>query len=302
MQLQRLVSAEHTRRLAEPTARPLLVFSPRLRQLWSGEVPVSAASSTTRSTVRAGGPTDDAVAAAKGSPPKVRRAATPTLTVWQALLSPGRVAFGTTVCFSRSGPGTTPRSAHGGDEDGGRVQRRSLTAWEHPALQTPSRFEAVPLPNAMSTLAGDGRGLWAWAPVPRSEAFLAIGLVFTGEPEPPSLTDVRCVRKELVIDAEPQKCKVRTSVSRGLQSSIIAVVLFGISMSTVDGLACCTAANCTWSVEEQFEVQGAYVYLQQLRKYSRWRFCGPPRCDAFFCPSNRAGSVHRSPHHKASQS
>lgn len=206
-QLERLVLAEHSRRLTEPPARPLLVFARRLRQLWSGEVPASASSSTTLGTDKAGAATDDAAAAAKGSSPAARRTPTPTLTVWQALLSPGRVAFGTTVCFYRNGTGTSPRSARGG-EDGGPAQRRSLTAWEHPALQTPARFEAVPLPGAMSTKAAGGQGLWAWAPVPRSEAFLAIGLVFTGEPEPPSLNSVRCVRREFVVDAEPQKCKV----------------------------------------------------------------------------------------------
>lgn len=215
------MSAEHSRRLTEPVARPLLVFARRLRQLWSGEVPLLP-STTTLGTDKAGtAATDDAVTAPAAvskeplssslSSPTARRNATPTLTVWQALLSPGRVAFGTTVCFSRNAAGTTPRSPRGGGggDGSGLAQRRSLTAWEHPALQTPARFEAVPLPGEMSSArASGGRGLWAWAPVPRSEAFLAIGLVFTGEPEPPSLKSVRCVRREFVVDAEPHKCKV----------------------------------------------------------------------------------------------
>lgn len=210
-QLERLVSAEHSRRLTEPMARPLLVFARRLRQLWSVEVPVPATSSfITLGTEKAGvaaADHDAEVVAAKESSPTARRASTSTLTVWQALLSPGRVAFGSTVCLFRNGTRNTPRAARGG-ADGVPVQRRSLTAWEHPALQTPARFEAVPLPGAMSTKAADGQGLWAWAPVPRSEAFVAIGVVFTGEPEPPQLKSVRCVRREFVVDAEPQKCKV----------------------------------------------------------------------------------------------
>lgn len=219
-QLERLVSAEQSRRLTEPMARPLLVFARRHRQLWSGEVPVSPlSSSATLGTGDKDGSAaaDDAATAApkESSSPTARRASTPTLTVWQALLSPGRVAFGTTICFSRNGTGNTPRSSRGGgggNDGGGPVQRRSLTTWEHPALQTPARFEAVPLPGEMSANAAGGQGLWAWAPVPRSEAFLAIGLVFTGEPEPPSLKSVRCVRKEFVVDAEPHKCKVRGRV------------------------------------------------------------------------------------------
>ncbi|CAN0512750.1 unnamed protein product, partial [Scytosiphon promiscuus] len=134
----------------------------------------------------------------------------PTLTVWQALLSPGRVAFGSAVHFSRFGTGTAASLA-GGDGTlvgDGAAQRRCVTACEHPALQTPARFEAVPLPPSMSSQAVAGRGLWAGAPVPRSEAFLAMGLVFTAGSEPPPVTSVRCVRKHLVKDAEAQKCKV----------------------------------------------------------------------------------------------
>ncbi|CAM9358684.1 unnamed protein product, partial [Hapterophycus canaliculatus] len=199
-QLERLVSAEQTRRLSEPTARPLLVFARRLRHLWSGEVPIPSPSSTARSGVESRA-TADAANSTNVSPPKVKRTTSPTLKVGHALLARGRVTFGTTVYFSRTGSSTTPHSKKG-DGDGTAVQGRSLMAWEHPALQTPSRFEAVPLPTALSR-----QGLWAWAPVPRSEAFLAIGLVFTEGAEPPSLTDVRCVRKELVVAATPQRCK-----------------------------------------------------------------------------------------------
>lgn len=204
-QLERLVSAEQSRRLAEPSTRPLLVFARRLRHLWSGEVPVHTPSSTFRSVIESGAPADSGTPV-NVSPPKVRRTATPTLTVGHALLSRGRVTFGTTAYFSRSGSCPTLRPDKG-DEDGTVFHARSLMAWEHPALQTPAKFEAVPLPTALSR-----QDLWAWAPVPRSEAFLAIGLVFTGGPEPPSLTDVRCVRKELVIDATPQRCKVRRAL------------------------------------------------------------------------------------------
>ena len=222
-QLERLVSAEHSRRLTEPTARPLLVFARRLRQLWSGEVPLlSPPSSEALGTDTVGA----AAAKKDSSSPTARRTSTPTLTVWQALLSPGRVAFGTTVCFSRNSIGTAPRSPRagagaggggggGGDGGGGPMQRRSLTAWEHPALHTPARFEAVPLPGEMSVKAGGGQGLWAWAPVPRSEEFVAIGLVFTGDPEPPSLKSVRCVRSDFVVDAEPHKCKVMATKTSG---------------------------------------------------------------------------------------
>lgn len=242
-QLERLVTAEHKRRLAEPSARPLLVFAGRLRRLWSGEVPVPA--SAGESTVDGGdtttkpvasvlfpsssvaGVAPDAGSSAAGRPSCDRgTVAAPTLTVWQALLSPGRVALGTAVHLSgsngrRSGGGGSPGGGpdvgleEAALESGGPVQKRCLTAWEHPALQTPARFEQVPLPPPMSTQAPDGRGLWAWAPVPRSEAFVAIGLVFTASPEPPALKDVRCLLRELVKDAAPQKCKVSSKLFAG---------------------------------------------------------------------------------------
>ncbi|CAM9151525.1 unnamed protein product [Scytosiphon promiscuus] len=199
-QLERLVSAEQSKRLAEPTARPLLVFARRLRHLWSGEVPTPAPCSTIRSDVEPGA-ASDAATSANVSPPKAKKIATPTLTMGYALLSRGWVTFGSTVYFSRSGSLPTPWS-NKGEQDGTAGQGRSLMAWEHPALQTPARFEAVPLPIALSR-----QGLWAWAPVPRSEEFLAIGLVFTRGAEPPSVTNVRCARKDLVIDATPQRCK-----------------------------------------------------------------------------------------------
>ncbi|CAN0355595.1 unnamed protein product [Ectocarpus sp. 6 AP-2014] len=208
--LERLVLAAHRRRMEEPTARPSLVLArQRLRQIWSGEVPPPVPHSTTAGiTTEVGAST----ATANGSPPQGRTTTHSTLIVWQPLLSPGRVALGTTVSLSRNCTGiTTPRPAHGNDGDVGPAHRRSVAAWEHPGLQTPARFEPVPLPAGLSTrtVAG-GRGLWAWAPVPRSEAFLAMGLVFTAEPEPPSLTDVRCARKELVVSAQPHKCKAVT--------------------------------------------------------------------------------------------
>lgn len=165
-----------------------------------------APSPKVQSSVESGACTADAASSVNESPPKVKRTATPTLTIGHALLARGRVTFGTTVYFSRSGSLSSPRS-NNGDEDGTAVHGRSLMAWEHPALQTPARFEAVPLPAALSR-----EGLWAWAPVPRSDTFLAIGLVFTGEPEPPSPTDVRCVRKDLVVHATPQRCKVREAL------------------------------------------------------------------------------------------
>lgn len=207
-ELERLVLVEHHRRMEEPTARPVLVFTQqRLRQMWSGEVPPPAPYSTTPGiATHVGG----LAAIANGSPPKGWTATHSTLTVWHPLLSPGRVALGTMVSLSRNGTEITSSSPTQGNDDGASAKRQSITVWEHPALQTPARFEPVPLPAGLSTrAAGGGRGLWAWAPVPRSEAFLAIGLVFTAEPEPPSLTDVRCARKELVVNAQPQKCKVR---------------------------------------------------------------------------------------------
>ncbi|CAN0011735.1 unnamed protein product, partial [Ectocarpus sp. 12 AP-2014] len=190
--LERLVLAAHRRRMEEPTARPSLVFArQRLRRMWSGEVPRPVPHSTTA------GVTTEVEAS--------------TLTVWHPLLSPGRVALGTTVSLSWNGTGTTTPRPTNGNDDVAPVQRRSVTAWEHPGLQTPARFDPVPLPAGLSTrAAAGGRGLWAWAPVPRSKAFLAMGLVFTAEPEPPSLTDVRCARKELVVNAQPHKCKAVT--------------------------------------------------------------------------------------------
>ena len=223
LELERLMSVEHKRRLVEPLAWPLLIVPRRLRQIWSGEVcrtpnTVDGGASATGCDSGvpapprciASGSVDTGLPTASCSAPDAERALSPTFTVWQASLSPGRVAFGSAVHFSRFGIGAAANLAAGdgvivGD---GAVRRRCVTAWEHPALQTPARFEAVPLPPSMSSRAGVGRGLWAWAPVPRSEAFLGMGLVFTAGPEPPPVTDVRCVRKDLVKDAEAQKCKV----------------------------------------------------------------------------------------------
>ncbi|CAN0528775.1 unnamed protein product, partial [Ectocarpus sp. 12 AP-2014] len=207
--LERLVLAARRERMEEPTARPSLVFTrQRLRRMWSGEIPTPVPHSTTAGITTEVGAS---AATANGSPPQERTTTHSTLTVWHPLLSPGRVALGTTVSLSRNGTGaTTPRPTHGND-DVAPAQRRSVTAWEHPGLQTPARFDPVPLPAGLSTReAAGGRGLWAWAPVPRSKAFLAMGLVFTAEPEPPSLTDVRCARKELVVNAQPHKCKAVT--------------------------------------------------------------------------------------------
>ncbi|CAM9133388.1 unnamed protein product, partial [Laminaria digitata] len=226
LELERLMAVEHKRRLVEPPAWPLLIFARRLRRVWSGEVPAYVCRT---SNIVDGGPSTTArdpgvpalptpissACGGTGSPTAsctaqdAGRALSPTLTVWKALLLPGRVAFGSAIHFSRFGTGTTANLAGSdgilaGDDA---VQRRCVTAWEHPALQTPARFEAVPLPPTMSSQAVAGRGLWAWAPVPRSEAFLAMGLVFTAGPEPPPVTDVRCVRRELVKGAEGQKCK-----------------------------------------------------------------------------------------------
>lgn len=206
--LERLVLAAHRRRMEEPTARPSFVFArQRLRRIWSGEVSTPVPHSTTAGVTTEVGAS---AATANGSPPQGRTTTHSTLTVSHPLLSPGRVALGTTVSLSRNGAGTTtPRPTHGND-DVAPAQRQSVTAWEHPGLQTPARFDPVPLPAGLSTrVAAGGRGLWAWAPVPRSKSFLAMGLVFTAEPEPPSLTDVRCARKELVVNAQPHKCKVR---------------------------------------------------------------------------------------------
>ena len=227
LELERLMSAEHKRRLLEPPAWPLLIFARRLRRIWSGQVPacvcrisntVDDGPSATARDLKVPAPPTPISSASGGTgllstsctSSNVGRALSPTLTVWQALLSPGRVAFGSAVHFSRFDAATAANLA---GDDGvlagdGAVQRRCVTAWEHPALQTPARFEAVPLPPSMSSQAVAGRGLWAWAPVPRSEAFLAMGLVFTAGPEPPPVTDVRCVQKDLVKDAEAQKCKV----------------------------------------------------------------------------------------------
>lgn len=240
--LERVLAIEHSSRLAEPVARPLLVFARRLHSLWSGEIPVSCspeafpAPEEGRSPAALSTPAlaDVAPSPAAGTAGTAAPVVTPQspggagssprLTVWQALLSPGRVALGSAVSFARSGgngggggggadAGSVERA--GSEEPAGAgsapsVHRRCLTAWEHPALQTPARFESVPLPSPMTAEShreGQG-GLWAWAPVPRSEGFLAVGLVFTGTPEPPALTAVRCVRRELVKDADPHKCKV----------------------------------------------------------------------------------------------
>lgn len=223
LELERLMSVEHKRRLVEPLAWPLLIFARRLRRIWSGEVcrTSNTVDGGVSTTVRdssvpapprriASGSVGAGLSTASCTAPDAGRALSPTLTVWQASLSPGRVAFGSAVHFSRFGIGTAAKLGTGdgiivGD---GAVQRRCVTAWEHPALQTPARFEAVPLPPLMSIQAVAGQGLWAWAPVPRSDAFLGMGLVFTAGPEPPPVTDVRCVRKDLVKDAEVQKCKV----------------------------------------------------------------------------------------------
>ncbi|CAM9783858.1 unnamed protein product [Discosporangium mesarthrocarpum] len=77
-------------------------------------------------------------------------------------------------------------------------------AREHPMLKTPSGFRSLPLPSALADNRGGGRRLWAWVPTPRSAGWVALGLVFTDGPEPPPLTAVRCVRRELVKDAEPK--------------------------------------------------------------------------------------------------
>lgn len=229
LELERLMSVEHERRLVEPPAWPQLIVARRLRRIWSGGVPAYVCRTSTTAdgrpstTARDSGVSTPPRPISSGSSgtglpnatssctaPDAGRALSPTLTVWQALLSPGRVAFGSAVHFSRFGTGTAASLA-GGDGTlvgDGAAQRRCVTACEHPALQTPARFEAVPLPPSMSSQAVAGRGLWAWAPVPRSEAFLAMGLVFTAGPEPPPVTSVRCVRKHLVKDAEAQKCKV----------------------------------------------------------------------------------------------
>lgn len=129
-----------------------------------------------------------------------------TLTVWQCVPSPGRVSFGSTVRLSRRGPGSDGER-NDNSAQSGEARSRSFTAWEHPKLQTPERFEPVPLPAPL--LGEKAGGLWAWAPVPRSSDFLAMGLVFTAAPEPPSVNDVRCVQRWLVEDVEPRDHKVR---------------------------------------------------------------------------------------------
>lgn len=272
--LERILAIEHSSRLEEPVARPLLVFARRLHSLWSGEIPVSCspeafpAADEGRSPAAlstpalAGIASSPAAGAAGAAAPSVASQSPggagsfPRLTVWQALLSPGRVALGSAVSFGRSGGngggggcgadgGSVERA--GSEEPAGAgsapsVHRRCLTAWEHPALQTPARFESVPLPSPMTAEShreGQG-GLWAWAPVPRSEGFLAVGLVFTCTPEPPALTAVRCVRRELVKDANPHKCKVWEG--RGLlvlsrfcarAGGVQAVVVYTVRLSRV---------------------------------------------------------------------
>lgn len=255
--LERLVAQEEIRRRTEPPARPTLALARRLRRCWSGEVPVSSMPPATtfpsRETVFTAPaatvplPTARPVsnpAGHAGSPSAFRssrareRRSISTFSVWQPLLYPGRVIFGTAVSFSRKSSGNSARRKVKSEErfeddgfeevisekaafkTGGPTTRRCLAAWEHPALQTPARFKAVPLPPQLSEKAAEGKGLWAWAPVPRSEAFLAMGLVLTTGPEPPALADVRCVQRHLVKDAEPQKCKVIkcTSIFNGSKS------------------------------------------------------------------------------------
>lgn len=216
--LEHLVAVDHAARLTEPAARPLLIFTRRLRRLWSGDVLPSAAApgeATESGTDRGASP--------------------PTLTVWEPLLCAGRVALGSAVFLSRGG-GNNPDTVDGnggGVVSGGEgkraatagaivesrsVNKRCLTAWEHPALQTPARFEPVPLPPVLSSQRGiEGDGLWAWAPVPRSKSYLAVGLTFTTGPEPPPPDAARCVLRELVKDAEPQKCKVSMSIHRDIR-------------------------------------------------------------------------------------
>lgn len=155
------------------------------------------------------------------------------LVVWEPLLPPGRVALGAAVMSSRvwasredpTGSEKRGHAENAGDGEpfagvklscgsvsthGDPAPKGCLTAWEHPALQTPKGYKAVRLTPSLLVHEPEGQGLWAWAPVPRSERFVALGLMFTSSPQPPPLTATRCVLKELTRDAEPRKCRVRS--------------------------------------------------------------------------------------------
>lgn len=263
--LERLLAQQREVRLTEPAARPLLVFARRLRRLWSGNVSPAA-------PVRADITYDDGKTAPASTCGTAAIDATPTasagrqeatrgstllrITMWEPVLPPGRVSLGTAVFLSRTDCASPDRhtggfdgvagSNCGGDngdkEDGpavgtgvenGSVYKRCLTAWEHPALQTPARFDAVPLPPALPALSSragsEGQGLWAWVPVPRSDSYLAVGLTFTTGPAPPPLTAARCVLRELVKDADPQKCKVRGICRRCVSFHLSFDVMFSDS-------------------------------------------------------------------------
>lgn len=205
--LEVLMAAEYAARLAEPVARPLLIFARRLRRLWSGDVsPSAGAGISVEREIKT------------GSSPS-------TLTVCEPLLPAGQVPLGTAVFLSRGVENNSidrvegeAKEPCGGGSRGtlierGSIHKRCLTAWEHPALQTPARFDPVPLPPALWGQSGPaGEAMWAWAPVPRSESYVAVGLVFTTCPEPPRHDAARCVLRELVKEADPQKCKVSVSL------------------------------------------------------------------------------------------
>lgn len=223
-QLESLVAAEHQKRLAEQPARPLLVYARRLRRLWAGDILSSLAMPLAGGPLVVPTPPQPSTAAveentgvyASQEAKRPTNLHCSTLSMWQAVLSPGRVAFGTAVYLSAGNYTSTggDRNVDGGSDRGSgelfvqSTLRPCLTAWEHPALQTPASFTAVPLPSTMSSGTSEREGIWAWAPVPRSDSFLAVGLVFTAGPEPPRLTDARCVLRKLVQDADPSKCKV----------------------------------------------------------------------------------------------
>lgn len=205
-QLEILMAVESAAKVAEPATRPSLISARRLRRLSSGDVSPSAGiGDSVESEIET------------GSSPS-------TITVCEPLLPAGQVLLGTAAFLSRGDENNSVNVVEGEAEeprdDGsfgmiverGSIHKRCLTAWEHPGFQTPARFDPIPLPPAGWGQSGRAGGtLWAWAPVPRSDAYVAIGLVFTACPEPPRHDAARCVIRELVKDADPQKCKVSMS-------------------------------------------------------------------------------------------
>ncbi|CAM9214773.1 unnamed protein product [Chrysoparadoxa australica] len=175
-----------------------------------------------------------------------------TIRLWEPYERNGYVSFGTCVTITAEGGA---HDAHG--------QRRDLVAVSHPYLVKPVRYERFPWKGAARR-----RQLYAWLPVPPSEDFVVLGMVFTMLDEPPPLDRVRCVHRQLasLVDEDEREALQFFSMSPQHSSSHNELVLIrstGLVMPR-------SRSSALWGIAGDYAHNKAKAPRDQLRRGGRW--------------------------------